>query len=205
MKEKAVGILIPVVADFVEHPYVYYGEDLTAIYFQTDDEKHGRITFENLDSLKICRGENIPYSFSWNQEENYPWVFEIVNSQWQKARYEYEKLNYGSSYEFGGNVDEMLTDFSHYLFKFHDQFVEVISRGFWFEKDEFTLLNKKLQEDHPLLNLANKNIEKFVAYSLTCQVRTNLKTNEELIKAAKFCSQTIMEFALEFDGEAQVD
>jgi len=203
--ELAKGIIIPVIADFVLSPDVFYGdnygENLTGIYFQTRDDKFGRITFENLDALKICRGEELPYADDWEIGQKVPWVFKVENSSWQKERYEYEKKNYGSSYEFGGNVDEMQTDFSHFVFKFHDQFVEVIARGFWFEQDEVSLLGKKLQEGHPFLNLPDLNIEKFVTHSLTCQVRRNPKTDEELISSAIFCSQKLIEFALEFDGQ----
>ena len=59
--ELAKGIIIPVVADFVLSPDVLYSDELTGIYFQTEDEQYGRITFENLDALKICRGEILPF------------------------------------------------------------------------------------------------------------------------------------------------
>ncbi len=59
----------------------------------------------------------------------------IENSAWLKERHKYESVNDGSSYEFGGNVDEMLSDFNHDIFSFPDQFIEVITRGIWFEKD----------------------------------------------------------------------
>jgi hypothetical protein len=49
---------------------------------------------------------------------------------------DYENKHYGKSHEFGGNVNEMLTDLKHYLFSFHDQFMEIIARGFWFEESE---------------------------------------------------------------------
>jgi hypothetical protein len=59
--ELAKGIIAPVITDFVLSPDVFYGDELTGIYFQTQDEQFGRITFENLDALKICRGENLPF------------------------------------------------------------------------------------------------------------------------------------------------
>lgn len=202
--ELAKGIIIPVIADFVLSPDVFYGDELTGIYFQTQDEQYGRITFENLDALKICRGEYLPYSDNWEDGQKFPWVYSVENSNWQRERYNYEKNNYGSSYEFGGNVNEMLTDFSHYIFKFHDQFVEVIARGFWFEQAKTSLFNKELQAGHPFLSLPDNNAEKFVANNLTCQVRTSSKRQEELISDAKFCSQKLIEFALELDGKASV-
>ena len=203
--EIAKGIIIPVVADFVLSPDVFYGDELTGVYFQTEDEQYGRITFENLDALKVCRGENLPYSDNWEEGQEYPWVYKVENSNWQKERFDYEKKNYGSSYEFGGNVNEMVTDFSHYVFKFHDQFVEAIARGFWFEQDKTSLVKRELQAGHPFLNLPDSNMEKFVSNNLTCQVRTNSTPQEKLVSDAKFCSQKLIEFALELDGKASVD
>jgi hypothetical protein len=203
--ELANGIIIPVFADYVLSPDVLYSDELTGIYFQTDDEQYGRITFENLDALKICRGENLPFNDDWEEGQDCTWIYKVANSKWLKERFDYENENYGSSYEFGGNVNEMLTDFSHYVFKFHDQFVEVIARGFWLEKDKKSLFKRELQVGHPFLNLTNSNIEKFVSHHLTCQIRTNPKPQDKLVLDAKFCSQKLIEFALELDGRASVD
>lgn len=203
--EIAKGIILPIVADFVLSPDVFYGDELTGIYFQTEDEQFGRITFENLDALKICRGENLPFTDNWVEGQEYTWVYKIENSKWLKERFEYESENYGSSYEFGGNVNEMLTDFSHYIFKFHDQFIEVIARGFWFEKDKTSLFKRELQEGHPFLNLPDSNIQKFISHHLTCQVRTNTKSQDEIVSDAKFCSQKLLQFALELEGKASID
>ncbi len=109
-------ISIPVEADSVLSPDVYYGDKLTGIYFHTSDDQFGRITFNNLDAIKICRGEMMPYEYNWETHERGVWVFKIENSKWLTERFNYESDHYGSSYEFGGNVNEMLTGFSHYLF-----------------------------------------------------------------------------------------
>jgi hypothetical protein len=203
--EIAKGIIIPVVADFVLSPDVFYGEDLSGIYFQTADEQYGRITFENLDALKICRGENLPFTDNREDGQEYSWVYKIEKSKWLKERFDYENENYGTSFDFGGNVSEMLTDFSHYVFKFHDQFVEVIAEGFWFEQDKTSLFKRELQVGHPFLNLPECNAEKYVSHNLTCQVRTNSKPQDKLVSDAKFCSQKLIEFALELDGKASVN
>lgn len=202
--ELARGIVIPVIADAVLDAEVFYGSELTGIYFETEDEQYGRITFENLDSLKVCRGEVLPYETDWEVGQRPSWVFNVENSVWQQERYNYEKKVYGNSYEFGGNVEEMLTDFSHYVFQFHDQFVEAIARGFWCEQDSNSLFKRELQKGHPFLDLPDTDAERFISHNLTCQVRRNPKSNEELISNAKFCSQKLMEFALEFDGKASV-
>jgi hypothetical protein len=203
--ELAKGVIIPVLADYILSPDVYYGDEFTGIYFQTEDEQYGRITFENLDAIKVCRGENLPYKDDWEIGQEVAWVYKVENSTWQKERFQYENANYGSSYEFGGNVNDMLTDFSHYVFKFHDQFVEVIARGFWFEKAPASLFKKPLQAGHPFLSLPEENSTKIVAHQLTCQVRVNPKSNNELIENAKYCSQKLLEFALELEGKASVN
>jgi hypothetical protein len=203
--ELAKGIVIPVIADSVLSPDVFYGDSLTGIYFQTQDDQYGRITFESLDALKICRGEYLPYPDNWNEGQQFTWVYKVENSNWQKERYNYEKQNYGSSYEFGGNVEEMQTDFNHYLFKFHDEFIEVIAKGFWFEQDTVSLFKRGFQDGHPFLDLPDSNAEKFVAHSLTCQIRRNQKATEELMSNAEFCSQKLIQFALELEGKTSIN
>lgn len=203
--ELAKGIIIPVEAHPVFSPEVFYGSENTGIYFQTKEELHGRITFENLDSIQVCRGEFFPFPNDWEVGNKFPWVYKVHNSTWLKERFNYESKYYGNSYEFGGNVNEMLTDFKHYLFSFHDQFVQVIARGFWFEQAEESLFKSGLQKEHPFLPLPDTNDEKFVAYSLTCQIRKTTKTQEQLIHDAQFCSQKLFEFALELEGNASVN
>ncbi len=210
--EKAKKIIIPVTADEVLSPQVFYGEEIldgikcTGIYFVTNDTQYGRISFDKLDSLKVSRGEYLPYEddVDISSEEPYPWVFKVEKSNWLKQRFDYENSNYGKRYEFGRNVNEMLTDFNHYIFRFHDEFIEVIARGFWYEKNIDSLLDKELPLGHPLVDLSEDNMDKFVTNCITCQVRKNPKTNEEIIKDAKLCPQKIMQFALEFDDKATV-
>ena len=115
-------IRIPVIADSVLSPEFFYG-DGTGIYFVTGDDQYGRITFENLESVKICRGEVMPYKVDYSLGDRGTWIYQVENSKWQQERFDYENRYYGKSYEFGGDVNEMLTDFKHYLFSFHDQFI----------------------------------------------------------------------------------
>jgi len=202
--EIAEGLMIPLEADSVLSPQVNYGDPLTGIYFTTQDDQFGRITFENLDSIKVSRGEVIPYTDNWKEGQPYCWVLRVRNSGWLKERYQYEKRIYGSSYEFGGNVDEMLTDFGHFVFRFHDEFVEALARGFWFEKSNESLSGKELQNGHPFLPLPETDITKIEAHNLVCQIRTNPTSIDDLKKNTNFCSQKLLEFALELDGKASV-
>lgn len=198
------AIKIPVVADSVLSPDVFYG-NRTGIYFTTEDDQYGRITFENLDAIKICRGEVLPHQVDYSLSDAQTWIYQIEHSQWQLERFGYENKYYGTSYEFGGNVHEMLTDFKHYLFSFHDQFIEVIARGFWFEQDNASLFGKDLTEGHPFLPLPAENPQMITVGSLKSQIRTNPKPMEQLIENARYCSQKLYQFALEFDGKASVD
>lgn len=197
-------IIIPIIADPVLSPDFHYG-DCSGIYFVTDDNKYGRITFEKLDAVKICRGEVMPYKFDYSLANYSTWIYQIENSKWQLERFNYEKKYYGSSYEFCGDVNEMQTDFKHYLFSFHDQFIEIIARGFWFEKDMESLFGKDLMKGHPFLPLPMENVEIIEFKSLKSQIRKNLKSKHQLIQDAQYCSQKIYEFALEIDGKSTVD
>jgi len=201
--ELAKGIIIPVLADNVLSPDVFYGDD-TGIYFQTADDQFGRITFDNLDAIKICRGENLPYEDNWKVGQEATWVYKVENSKWLKERFKYENENYGSSYEFGGNVNEMLTDFSHYVFKFHDQFVEAVARGFWFEKDTDSLFKREFKEGHPFLPLPETTIKHFEVEGIKCKAIFNPVPTDNLILNTQYCPQKLIEFALEFEGKFSV-
>jgi hypothetical protein len=202
--ELAKGITIPVLADYVLSPDVYYGDNITGIYFQTEDDQFGRITFTNLDAIKVCRGENLPFADDWEVGQEVTWVYKVENSKWLKERFNYESENYGSSYEFGGDVNEMLTDFFHYVFKFHDLFVEVIARGFWFEKDATSLFQKELKDGHPFLPLPEINIKLFETKGIKCKAIFNPLDTTILIQDTKYCPQKLIEFALELDGKFSV-
>ena len=202
--ELAKGMIIPIEADNVLSPDVLYSDNCTGIYFQTEDEKFGRITFENLDAIKICRGEILPYADDWEVEQKLTWVYKVEKSKWLTERFNYENENYGSSYEFGGKLHEMLTDFSHYVFRFHDEFVEVISRGFWFEKSDNSLIKQSLQSGHPFLPLPEIEVQEFVTSGIKYKAIFNTISVEQLIENSKFCQQKLVEITIEFEGEYTV-
>jgi hypothetical protein len=200
-KQLAHSIEVPLNADSVEAPIVQYGGALTAINFITEDERWGRVTFEGLDSIKVSRGEYEPYPPVPGEKKSYYWVKTISNSQWLQERYEYEKRYYGTAYNFGGNVDEMLREFSHYVFSFHDQFVEVLAAGIWFESSDAMLGTRDPEPDHPLLGLKHLGTtETFEGAGIICHVRRNPLSEAELESRANLCSQTILEIGAELDG-----
>ena len=205
-QQLAHGLEVPLKADSVDSPVVQYGGGMTAIHFTTDEGRWGRITFERLDSIKICRGEHHPFPLAPGEADSFSWVTTISNSVWLRDRYEYERKYYGRAYNFGGNVDEMLTDFSHYVFSFHDQFVEVLAAGIWFESADTMLGSRDPDPDHPLRGLAHiEPSEKFEGSGITCQVRRNPLSTEELERRARLCSQPILEVAAELDGRTGTD
>jgi hypothetical protein len=206
IKQRASGLDVPLKADFVDSPIVQYGGEMTAIHFASDDGRWGRVTFEGLDSIKVSRGEYEPFPPVPGQENTFHWVKTISNSAWLRERYEYEKRHYGSAYNFGGDVDEMLTDFSHYVFKFHDQFVEVLAAGIWFESDDEMLGGRTPDPDHPLRGLKHlEPVDWFEHAGITCQVRRNPLPLGEIQTRARLCSQPILEVAAELDGRAGTD
>jgi hypothetical protein len=127
----------------------------------------------------------------------------ISNSAWLRERYEYEKRYYGKAYNFNGNVDEMLEEYCHYVFSFHDQFVEAIAAGIWFEVDDTMLGDREMKTPHPLNGLADVDaVEHFESSGIRCFVRRNPMSNEETDRAATLCSQTIFEVGAELDGKS---
>jgi hypothetical protein len=194
---------VPLAANSVDSPIVQYGGALTAVHFTTEDGRWGRITFERLDSIKVSRGEYEPFLPIPNEPDGFHWVKTISNSSWLRERYEYEKVHYGSAYNFGGNVDEMLDEFSHYVFSFHDQFVEVIAAGIWFESADTMLGDRVLDSPHPLSGLANVDpVERFKASGIVCFVRRNPLPLDEIERAASLCSQVVLEVGAELDGRS---
>lgn len=130
----------------------------------------------------------------------------VSNSEWLKERYEYEKHHYGSSYNFGGDVDEMLTEYLHYVFSFHDEFIEVLAAGIWFESADAKLADSELEPDHPLLGLRDIEAgETMEGSGITCHVRVNPLPREELNRRARLCSQTILEIGAELEGQVSTD
>lgn len=194
---------VPLQADSVDSPIVHYGEPVTAIHFLTKNGRWGRVTFERLDSIKVSRGEHEPFPLSPNVVDGTHWVKTISNSVWLQERYEYESRHYKTAYNFGGNVNEMLEEYSHYVFNFHDEFVEAIAAGIWFEVDDAMLCDHELDSSHPLRGLSHLDpAEHFEGSGIRCFVRRNPMSNEEIHRAATLCSQTVFEIGAELDGSA---
>ena len=204
-RPKMRGIAVPVLADSVQAPIVTYGDGPASINLTTHDGRWARVTFEKLDSLRVSRGEFEPYPSDWQEGDPIHWVSVVTPSPWLGERYEYERQHYGRAYEWGGDVDEMLRCFSHYVFRFHDQFVEVICAGIWFELAEAPIGSADLDDGHPFLDLPpSAHAASFEAHGITCQVRRNQRPLAAIVKDAELCSQKLFQFAAELDGSASV-
>jgi hypothetical protein len=200
------GLRVPLKADSVEGPVVTYGKGPAAINFLGDDGRWGRVTFEKLDAIRICRGEHDPYDRSAGDGGEWSWVSVVADSPWLRERFEYEKRHYENAYEFGGDVNEMIREFSHYVFHFHDQFVEALSAGIWFEVADAFIGDRDLDPMHPALYLPASTVaERFEAQGITCQVRRNPRAMAEILADAAFGSQKLLQIAAELDGSATPD
>lgn len=199
----------PITANSVDWPRVSYGGRVTAINFPLDNDEDdnpnwGRVTFEKFDSLRVSRGEYMPYETAWKSGDPHSWIWTVSDSPWLLERYTYEKEHYGTSYGFGGDVDEMIRDFSHYVFRFHDQFVEVLCDGIWFETSQLCLDDREPGPDHPSRNLPESTIiDRFTAHGITCHVRKNPRALHDLFADAAYASQKLYQFAAELGGDTR--
>jgi len=190
----------------VDSPRIVYGGDRpTALhYLDREDTHHVRLTFQGLDALRVCRGEYPPYEEA-PSELGYTGVYLVENSPWLRERHAYEARHYRESYQFNGDVDEMLTDFEHYLFSFHDEYVEVLAQGLLFEVSRRPFALDAPHKQPRWLNLQPSHVtERFVVDGLTCQVRTSPLSRDALLERAQYCSVPLYQFALELEGRPSV-
>ena len=97
----------------------------------------------------------------------------------------------------------MLEEYFHYVFSFHDQFVEAIAAGIWLEVDDAMLGEREMGSPHPLKGLEHIDVaEHFESSGIRCFVRRNPMSNDELDRAAALCSQTVLEVGVELDGSS---
>ena len=195
---------VPFEADRVLPPIVTYVGGPSCINLPLEDGSWCRVTFEKLDALRVSGGECLPYADGSSPDDPYNWVSTVENSAWLAERYAYEKHYYGDHYNFGSDVGEMIRDYSHYCFQFHDEFVEAIAGGVWFEGSPECLGSANPSPDHPLTDLTPETREGDLEVpGMRCQVWRNPKPTEQLEAEARFCSQKLMQFALELDGETR--
>jgi hypothetical protein len=172
--------------------------------FVNRDDEPVRVSFERWDALRVCRGEYLPESFDPTPESpgRWPSFFVVHESPWLLERYTYERKHYASAYGFGGSVDEMRTDFEHYLLQFHDEFVEVIAAGIWFELGDLPQVAGAWQPGHPKSGLGPQHVvASFSHEGILCEVRRSPTPLPALKERALLCAQPVLAFALRLDGD----
>lgn len=139
-----------------------------------------RITFDTLDSISNCMGEKMPY-----ESEDYHWLGEIKNSSWLGERHEYEYKHYKYS----------LKDFTHYIFHFHDNFIEAIAKGIWIEPACKAIFSPH----HPFQGtsrdgwITKRELFKENIKGVILQNPAPLKT---IVESAKLCNQILLELVI---------
>jgi hypothetical protein len=203
-REVARGMPVPVNPESPSSPRLTWGAGALGdlVSYVTSANEHVRVTFDRLDAIKICRGEYLPFpagepiQFDDSSGSGYSGLYIIENSRWLRERYAYE-----SRYYQNWTVDEMLTEHDHYLLASHDEFIEAIAAGIWFERSEQQLASDVVPSDHPLVPLPESTVsERFVVDDITCQVRSNPKPIEEILWGARYCAQPLFDFHLELGG-----
>jgi hypothetical protein len=193
----------PFEPDAVDSPLLVYptGGSPWLAYPHRDEEHFVRASFDRWDALRVSRGEYPPYALSRGRS-----CLRIVeNSGWLQERYAYEVRHYGKAYRFGGDVKEMLEEFEHFLFLFHDEFVEVIAGGVCFEisSSPFDLNTSVTKPGLEELSEAFTS-ERFEEHGIRVQLRKDPRPQAELLAASHLCDQSLYQLALELDGEARV-
>jgi len=199
--QRADIISVPLDADNTESPIVRFGVHPASVFFQTrlwtsesayESSGWGRVTFESLDSIRCCQGEFTPYKVDRTADQYQGWVYEIRPSRWLNERHQYENGCYDKP---------LLGDYFHYLFRFHDEFVEAIAAGIWLEKVGAEL-SDEISADHPLNDLpVSLPANSFVHHQLRCEVRINPRPVAEIVEASKLCSQKLFQFYWTIDGQ----
>jgi hypothetical protein len=191
------------VPDVVGCPEVHYGENGAFLDYLRQDEGWARVVFDRFDSLRICRGEHAPYPST--TPEHYFMFGYVRPSSWVQERFAYENAHYGKSYEFGSDVGEMLHEFEHYVFMFHDQFVEVVAGGVHFDASDSQHVGTELFQRPAWAKLSESStIRRWDCSGLVFQVRSEERDEADIIEASVLCDQSIYQFALEFEGRASV-
>ena len=167
-----------------------------ALYFPLPHPEtgEGRVTFEGLDAVRACRGEHLPYARAVPYARG-EWVCEISDSPWLLERHTYESEHYRTP---------LVGSYRHYLFEFHDLYIEAIAQGIWFDLPD-PACPSVLPQDHPLADLDRHSpLEIRQSPSgIVWEIRRNPKDEATLIEDSKLCSQRLYQFNLVLDGRSR--
>ena len=200
----ATVIEVPLVADGVASPRLTYGgldvlpadghdRAYAAIYFDVaESDALGRATFEGLDAIRAARGEYLPYEVA-DPAKPGDWIYVVNDSAWLRERHRYETFHYATP---------LLNTHRHYVFQFHDEFVEVIAEGFWLDcADRIDPFGSPAT--HPLQPFGREApCERFTsAAGIEWELRRSPRTTSDLIRDSQYCSQRVFQLNLLLDGD----
>jgi hypothetical protein len=198
-------LAVPLQAHSVLSPRLVYAhvaplsgadDDPDAIYFPLPDSEpgEGRVTFESLDAVRVCRGEHMPYPYAVPFAGG-DWVYEISDSSWLLERHTYEFEHYKTP---------LIGSYRHYLFSFHDEYIEAIAEGIWLDRPEPASCPVPAP-DHPLARLDRhppREIQQS-ASGIVWELRCSPRDDAALLEGSKLCSQRLYQFNLVFDGQSR--
>jgi hypothetical protein len=201
----ASALAVPLVADSIASPRLVYGgldlrhpdgadQAYSALYFEVARSGElGRVTFEGLDAVRGSRGEQWPYKVVDHAQDG--WVYLVEGAGWLRERHAYEMRHYKTP---------LLDTHQHYLFVFHDEFVEAIAEGIWFDladRDD----QLAAPPTHPLSPLSPElpNETFASAQGLVWQLQRSPRGDAELLQASRYCSQRVYQFNLTLDGQTR--
>jgi hypothetical protein len=197
---------VPLTAHSVAPPRLLYGSldvalgagrdaGYTAVYFAVAGSGSlGRITFERLDAVKAARGELLPYDIAGPRRPG-DWVFTVDESPWLAQRHHYETDFYSTP---------LLETCQHYVFEFHDEFIEAIAEGIWLDvADRSRPFDRPAW--HPLDQLpGGLPAQRFVSSSgIEWELRHSPRTDNELADGSHLCSQRVWQLDLILDGRTR--
>jgi hypothetical protein len=187
-------------------PELRYGEDgVTLDYGITSLAQQAwiRVTFDRLDAVRVCRGEFSPYES--DRASAWEPLTVVRNSRWLAERHDYERRHYGTAYNFGGDVDEMLTEFEHYVFEFHDQFVEAIAGGLHVERWATEPIGPGPRDRPGWAHLPDDAETDVVECAgIPFSIRTLGVEPRDVVKRSLLCEQVVIEVAPMLDGRVSV-
>ncbi|HUB40101.1 MAG TPA: hypothetical protein VMA72_14720 [Streptosporangiaceae bacterium] len=143
--------------------------------------------------MKAARGELLPYATASPRIPG-DWAFTVAESPWLAERHRYEMQLYSTP---------LLETHLHYVFQFHDEFVEAIARGIWLDTaDPSRPFDRPTQ--HPLAPLPDSLPgERHLSPSgIEWELRRCARTDSELANGSHLCSQRVWQFDLILDGRS---
>ena len=155
-----------------------------------------RVSFDRWDALRFGRGW--PYSREQvvdveRMEWMSPWFFVVEDSPWLPERHAHMKERPDDWHRNVGSVEDMLTDFSHYVLCFPRECIEVIAAGIWFEHANGPF--EGWEADHPLKDLGPEHrVDAFTYKDDSYEIRQNRMPLDEIRRRAQLCEQPLAEF-----------